>query len=149
MQTESLYTLLTFTAAFVMLVLGCLLLGIRIPHEERTAKLRVARFWLAMAYFILAIPHFVEYFCRTDADTRTMASFTLATAALQSLLFTATLLTFILSEFVTRQRTLHQVGVVAVTAGIFLAAAFGCRNPYPVLAVKRMPDDDEKERKRK
>lgn len=135
MRTENLYTLLTFMAAFVILAMGCLLLLIRIPHEQRTAKLRVARFWLAMAYFILAAPHFVEYFCETDADVRTMASFTLATAAFQSLLFTATMLTFILPGYVTRRRTLRQVGVVAVAAGVFLAAAFGCRNLYPVLAI--------------
>lgn len=122
-------------AAFVILAMGCLLLLIRIPHEQRTEKLRVARFWLAMAYFILAAPHFMEYFCETDADVRTMASFTLATAAFQSLLFTATMLTFILPGYVTRRRTLRQVGVVAVAAGIFLSAAFGCRNPYPVLAI--------------
>ena len=135
MQIENLYMLLTFMAAVVMLLLGCMLLGIRIPRREQTAKLRVARLCLALSYFILATPNFIEYFGGTDTDTRTIASFTLATAAFQSLLFTATMLTFILPGYVTRRRTLCQLGAVVVAAAIFLSAAFGCRDPYPVLYI--------------
>lgn len=135
MQTSYTYILLTSAAAVVMLMLGCMLLVIRIPREERTAKLRVARLCLALSYFILSIPHFIECCCKTnpDVDARILASFTLATAAFQSLLFTATILTFILPDYVTRRRTLCQMGGVVIGVAIFLVTVFAYRDPYPVL----------------
>lgn len=135
MQTGYAYMLLTFSAAAVMLVLSCMLLVIRIPREERTRKLRVARLCLAVSYFVLSVPHFIECCCKTnpDVDTRMPALLTLATAAFQSLLFTATMLTFILPNYVTRRRTLCQMGAVMIAVAIFLVAVFACRNPYPVL----------------
>jgi AraC-like DNA-binding protein len=135
MPTETLYLLLTFASAVAMTLFGCLLLGIHIPREQRMVKLRVARLVLAVSYFVLSIPNYTEYFFRMDTDTRVIASFTLATAAFQSLLFTATMLTFILPSYVTRRRILSQIGGVVVGVAIFLTGVFYCRNPHLVLAV--------------
>lgn len=137
MQAENTYMFLTFAAAVAMILLGCMLLAIRIPREQRTAKLRVARLCLALSYFILSVPHGVECYWHTDTHTDAwgVASFTLATAAFQSLLFTATLLTLILPGYVTRRRVLCQTSAVVAAAVIFLVAVFVCRDPYPVLYV--------------
>lgn len=125
--------LLTFATAVVMTLLGGILLGIRIPKEQRTVKLRVARLVLALSYFVLAAPNLLECFLPTHTDMLITATFTLATAAFQSLLFTATMLTFILPGYVTHRRTLCQLGPVVAGVTIFLTAAFCCPNPYPVL----------------
>lgn len=129
------YIILTFASAVAMTLLGYMLLGIRIRSEERMVKLRVARLILAISYFMLAVPAYLEYFCGTETDTRVIATLTLATAAFQSLLFTATLLTFILPHFVTRRRTLRQAGCVAIAVAIFLPTALSSRNPFPILYI--------------
>lgn len=127
--------LLTFATAVVLTLLGGILLGIRIPKEQRTVKLRVARLVLALSYFVLAAPNMLECFLPMRTDMLITATFTLGTAAFQSLLFTATMLTFILPGYVTRRRTLCQLGPVVVGVAIFITAAFCCDNPFPVLVV--------------
>lgn len=132
-MNASSYIILTFVSAVAMTLLGSMLLGIRIRHSKEMAKLHVARVMLSISYFVLAVPAYLEYFCHTETDTRVIATFTLATAAFQSLLFTATLLTLILPHYVTRRRTLCQAGAVTAAVAIFLPLALCSRNPFPVL----------------
>lgn len=131
----SLYMILNFTSAVIMTLLGYMLLGIRIRRNEEMAKLRVARLTLALSYFVLAVPSYLEYFCDTETDIRITAVLTLSTAAFQSLLFTATLLTFILPRFVTRRWVLRQLGAVTIGVAVFLPAALFSPNPFPVLYI--------------
>ncbi len=129
------YITLNFTSAVVMTLLGYMLLGIHIRRDGKMAKLRVARLILALSYFVLAVPSYMEYFCDTETDTRVIAALTLSTAAFQSLLFTATLLAFILPHFVTRRRVLRQVGAVTIAVAVFLPVALFSPNPSPILYI--------------
>lgn len=135
MNAESLYMMLNFATAVTMTLLGCILLGIHIQRKQEMKTLRIARLILALSYFVLAVPSYMEYFCCTKSDNWIIAVLTLSTAAFQSLLFTATLLVFILPQFITRRRTFRQAGSVMIAVALFLPAALCCRNCSPILLI--------------
>jgi hypothetical protein len=64
--------LLTFGSSCVTLVLGFLLLGIRIPKQKAAGlkKLRKARVYLSIAYFILAASGFSALWVSRRRKTR-------------------------------------------------------------------------------
>lgn len=133
MNAESLYIMLNFATAVTMTLLGCILLGIHIQRKQEMKTLRIARLILALSYFVLAVPSYMEYFCCTKSDNWIIAVLTLSTAAFQSLLFTATLLVFILPQFITRRRTFRQAGSVVIAVALFLPTALCCRDCCPLL----------------
>ena len=98
------YMFITQISAIALTILGFQLCGVHIPRKEETRRLRTARVILAASYFILAVPAYAELFTGGEYNRKVVAVFTIATAAYQSLLFTATLLTFICPRFVTRRR---------------------------------------------
>ncbi len=117
-----LYMILTLVSGIVLTILGYLLCGIHIPQREDTHKLRTARAILAASYFILSIPAYVELLTESsfETDRKIIAAFTIATAAYQSLLFTATLLTLINPVYITRRRVMLQICIVTVVVAFFL-----------------------------
>ena len=119
------YMFVTLAAGIALAVLGWQLCSIHIPRGEDTHRLRTARAILAASYFILAAPAFCELLNGGEADRKIIAVLTVATAACQSLLFTATLLTFIRPLYVTRRRVWTQAGGVAAAVALFLAVAPG------------------------
>lgn len=116
------YMIATLISGIVLTILGYLLCGIHIPQREDTRKLRTARAILAASYFILSIPAYVEFLTKNnfETDQRIIAAFTLATAAYQSLLFTATLLTLINPVYINRRRVWRQTGIVTAVVAFFL-----------------------------
>lgn len=117
------YMFITLISAIALTILGFQLCGVHIPHKEETRRLRTARVILAASYFILAVPAYAELFTGGEYNRKVVAVFTIATAAYQSLLFTATLLTFICPRFVTRRKVLIQAGMVTVAAALFVPVA--------------------------
>ena len=118
-----LFLILSLTSAIALTLLGLQLWGIHIPRKEETCKLRTARAILSVAYLILAASAYTVFFCKTEHDPQTVAVVTIATAAFQSLLFTATLLTFIRPLYVTKARTLKQTGGVTILVCLFVLLA--------------------------
>lgn len=116
------YMIVTLVSGIVLTILGYLLCGIHIPQREDMRKLRTARAILAASYFILSIPAYVEFLTESsfETDQRIIAAFTIATAAYQSLLFTATLLTLINPVYITRRRVWLQIGIVTAVVAFFL-----------------------------
>lgn len=117
------YMLITLISAIALTILGFQLCGVHIPRKEDTCKLRMARIILAASYFILAVPSYAELFTGGEYNRKIAEVFTVATAAYQSLLFTATLLIFIRPLFVTRRRIWIQIGMVTVAVALFVLAA--------------------------
>lgn len=117
------YMFITQISAIALTILGFQLCGVHIPRKEETRRLRTARIILAASYFILAVPAYAELFTGGEYNRKVVAVFTIATAAYQSLLFTATLLTFICPRFVTRRRVLIQTGMVTAAVALFVPVA--------------------------
>ena len=117
------YMFITLISAIALTILGFQLCGVHIPRKEETRRLRTARVILAASYFILAVPAYAELFTGGEYNRKVVAVFTVATAAYQSLLFTATLLTFICPRFVTRRRVLIQTGMVTAAVALFVPVA--------------------------
>lgn len=117
------YMFITLISAIALTILGFQLCGVRIPRKKETCRLRTARVILAASYFILAVPAYAELFTGGEYNRKVVAVFTIATAAYQSLLFTATLLTFICPRFVTRRRVLIQAGMVTAAVALFVPVA--------------------------
>lgn len=117
------YMFITLISAIALTILGFQLCGVHIPRKEETRRLRTARVILAASYFILAVPAYAELFTGGEYNRKVVAVFTIATAAYQSLLFTATLLTFICPRFVTRRRVLIQTGMVTAAVALFIPVA--------------------------
>lgn len=117
------YMFITLISAIALTILGFQLCGVHIPRKEETHRLRTARVILAASYFILAVPAYAELFTGGQYNRKIVAVFTIATAAYQSLLFTATLLTLIRPLFVTHRRVLTQTGVVTVAVALFVSVA--------------------------
>ncbi len=117
------YMFITLISAIALTILGFQLCGVHILRKEETCKLRMARIVLAASYFILAVPSYAELFTGGEYNRKIVEVFTIATAAYQSLLFTATLLIFIRPSFVTRRRIWIQTGMVTVAVALFVFAA--------------------------
>ena len=117
------YMFITLISAIALTILGLQLCAVHIPHKEETRRLRTARIILAASYFILTVPAYTELFTGGEYNRKVVAVFTIATAAYQSLLFTATLLTFISPLFITRKRVLMQAGMVTATVALFVPVA--------------------------
>lgn len=117
------YMFITLISAIALTILGFQLCGVHIPRKEETRRLRTARVILAASYFILAVPAYAELFTGGQYNRKIVAVFTIATAAYQSLLFTATLLTLIRPLFVTRRRVLTQTGIVTAAVALFVPVA--------------------------
>lgn len=124
------YMFITLISAIALTILGFQLCGVHIPRKEETSRLRTARVILAASYFILAVPAYAELFTGGQYNRKIVAVFTIATAAYQSLLFTATLLTLIRPLFVTRRRVLTQTGIVTVAVALFVPAALTNDAPW-------------------
>ena len=107
-----LYISITFSIAIVLTILGLMLLGIRIRIEERTVNLRLARVFLSMAYFMLALPAFIEYFYEGVRNDTFVEIFTPAIATVQSMFFTFTLVTFLQPTYLTRRQLLMHASIV-------------------------------------
>ncbi|WP_234367669.1 helix-turn-helix domain-containing protein [Parabacteroides pacaensis] len=124
------YMFITLISAIALTILGFQLCGVHIPRKEETSRLRTARIILAASYFILAVPAYAELFTGGQYNRKIVAVFTIATAAYQSLLFTATLLTLIRPLFVTRRKVLTQTGIVTVAVALFVPAALTSDAPW-------------------
>lgn len=112
--------ILTFGSSSIILILGFLLLGIRIPQKGNLQKLHIARKYLSFSYFILAGSGFLSYFMHTEAenDPVLMAS-TLFIASYQALLFTTTSLTFIQTSALKKRLIVTQLCAITIL-GILL-----------------------------
>ena len=114
------YLPLSFASGVAITTLAFILLLVRIEPDEESRKIRVARTILAVSYFLLAVPDWLNVFGLNDSDDITAA--TIVSASIQSLLFTFTLITMIQPSLVTTRRTLVNIALVAVGSVCYLVA---------------------------
>ena len=119
----NIYTLVTIVSAIILTAFGFQLCGVDISRKEETRKLRTSRAILTASYFILAGATIAELLVNREGDPKIIATLTIATAAYQSLLFTATLFIFICPLYVTRRRVWTQVGIVTAAVALFMPVA--------------------------
>ena len=119
----NIYTLVTVVSAIILTAFGFQLCGVDISRKEETRKLRTSRAILTASYFILAGATIAELLVNREGDPKIIATLTIATAAYQSLLFTATLFIFICPLYVTRRRVWTQVGIVTAAVALFMPVA--------------------------
>ena len=116
----TIYTLLSFASAISLTVLCFVILGISIPYIEGSRKLRYARAVLAVAYFVIALPGYLELISAPAVDPIIVAAFTISAAAYEALLITETLITLMCPQDINKKGiVLHLVSVSAVVI-IFL-----------------------------
>ena len=106
------YSSLSFVSGVAITTLAVVLLLVRIEPDEESRKLRTARLILAMSYFLLTIPDWLNIYGLNDSED--IAAATIVSASIQSLLFTFTLITMIRPSLVTMRRILINVALVAV-----------------------------------
>ena len=119
----NIYTLVTIVSAIILTAFGFQLCGVDISRKKETRKLRTSRAILTASYFILAGATVAELLVNREGDPKIIATLTIATAAYQSLLFTATLFIFICPLYVTRRRVWTQVGIVTAAVALFMPVA--------------------------
>jgi AraC-like DNA-binding protein len=104
------------------------LIGFRVRVEERTFNLRLARGFIAGAYFMLAISLFLSFFYAENSDPKHIEIITPAVSALQSMFFTYTLLSILQPTYVTRRQILWHTTIIAGAIILYLATAFTVEN---------------------
>lgn len=114
------YIFLSFVSGVALTTLGVVLCLVRIDSGEDTVKIRVARAILAASYFLLAFPDWLSINGLNDSGDITTA--TIVSVAIQSLLFTFTLITMIQPHLVTRRRILVNMALVTVGSIGFVVA---------------------------
>ena len=118
------YTLLSFASAISLTVLCFVILGISIPYIEGSRKVRYARVVLAVAYFVIALPGYLELISVPVVDPLIVAAFTISAATYEALLITETLITLMCPQDINRKSIfLHLVSVSAVVM-LFLLSVF-------------------------
>ncbi|MGI6048393.1 MAG: helix-turn-helix domain-containing protein [Petrimonas sp.] len=130
-----LYISVTFASAIVLSILGFMLLGIRIKVEERTVNLRLSRGLLSLAYFMLALPAFIEFFFEGERNVMFVEIFTPAGATVQSMFFTFALLTFLRPIYVTRRQMLWHVTIIFGAIFLYLIAALSVNHYHYVIYI--------------
>lgn len=115
----ALYSELMLSAAIAITILAALLLSTHIPDDKRLVKLRAARKYLAISYFVLATLNLLSYI--TGYEPELDRANTLAVAPYQALLMTMTLLVFIRPSKVRSKSVYLQLAVITA-AGIALNA---------------------------
>lgn len=127
--------ILTFGSSSIILVLGFLLLGIRIPKEENLKNLYAGRKYLSFSYFVLSASGFLSYFTHIEAenDPVLMAS-TLFIASYQALLFTTTTLIFIQADIVKKKWVVTELCIITVMGlPLVLSSIFSPNHLFPYL----------------
>ena len=120
---QDVYYFLSLVSSVIILTLGILLGGVRLPAEEPWAKMRIARRYLSISYLILGSANLIEYFQRGVIDDRMMLLMVTAfVSSLQALLFTATLIVFIQPAFVNRRWVCGQLAGIGISAAVVFTA---------------------------
>lgn len=117
---EEPYIFLSFVSGVAVTTLGAVLCLIRIEANEDSRKIRMARLILALSYFLLSVPDWLNMSGANDSGDKTAA--TIVSASVQSLLFTFTLITMIQPRFITGRRLWGNVALVSAGSAAFLIA---------------------------
>ncbi len=125
---EDPYIFLSVFSGIVVTTLGIVLCLVRIEPGDDNVKIRTARVILAMSYFLLAVPDWLNMSGANDVSDKTAA--TIVSASIQSLLFTFTLVTMIQPRFITGKRLMCNVAMVSACSAAFLAADSLDPSPY-------------------
>ncbi len=119
----ALYLSLIFLLAISSITLSIMLISIRIPNKENMKQYNIARYVLALAYFILGIlgcyKNIASYIHAT-IDLNLMHTLTLVSASYQALLFTFSLITLIQPAYVSIRRVVLQFGIISFVFVILL-----------------------------
>lgn len=130
-ESEPLYSQLMLSAAVGITLLAALLLNIRIPHDKRLTKLRTARKYLTISYFVLAGLNLVSYCTGYDAELD--RANTLAVAPYQALLMTMTLLVFIRPDRVQVKSFYLQFAAITLVALLLNVTLLCLPRLFPIL----------------
>lgn len=116
---------LSLISSIVLFIYGIHLLWSHIPRQKEMRPYVISRRVLAGAYFVLAIPQLYEVMMKEAInEVDVVGSFTLAIAAYQAFLFTATLLVLIRPDFITWRRLGMHLGVITAAGSLLLTALF-------------------------
>ncbi len=129
------YISTSFAIGIVLTILGFMLLGIRIRVEERTVNLRLSRGFLSLAYFMLALPAFIEFFFEGERNVMFVEIFTPPVATIQSMFFAYTLLTFLQPTYMTRRQILWHATIVFGAVILYFVAALNVSHYHYVIYV--------------
>ena len=122
--------ILDFGSSCGIIMLSFLLGSIQIRKEEGLKKLRIARRYLTLSYFILAGFGFLSYFMNIEAENNpAFKSSILFVSSYQALLFTGTLLTFIYPDYVKKILVWKQLFVITITGISLLLVAIFFKGP--------------------
>lgn len=125
---QDLYVSLTFAQIIVLVILGIVLLSFRIRIEKKTFNLRLAKGFLALSYFMLAVPAFIEYFFDGGYNIMWVEIFTPPGASIQSMFFTFTFLTILQPIFFSRKQILLHAALIFGTIILYLVVAFNLQH---------------------
>lgn len=118
------YTLLSFASAISLTVLCFVILGISIPYIEGSRKVRYARVVLAVAYFVIALPGYLELISVPVVDPLIVAAFTISAATYEALLITETLITLMCPQDINRKSIFLHLVLVSAVVMLFLLSVF-------------------------
>ena len=115
------YYLLTLLSAGIILTLSYLLMAIRLPKTLPYLKLRKARIYFSLSYFILGSVGFcTAFFPESATAPLPLLLITSIVAAFQALLFTSTFVVFVQPGALRRRWLLIQVAAIGAGAGLVL-----------------------------
>lgn len=120
----TMYTLLSFASAISLTVLCFVILGISIPYIEGSRKVRYARVVLAVAYFVIALPGYLELISVPVVDPLIVAAFTISAATYEALLITETLITLMCPQDINRKSIFLHLVLVSAVVMLFLLSVF-------------------------
>ena len=116
------YYLLTAISSVVILILSFLLARVQMPQVDSLEKLKRAKFYLSLSYFILGISGLIT--CSMPQDVIPKASLlfvTASVAAFQALLFTAVHIVFIQPGAITKDFISKHLAYICMAIALFLA----------------------------
>jgi AraC-like DNA-binding protein len=132
---QDLYSSVTFAQIIVLVVLGIVLLNFRIRVEKKTFNLRLAKGFLALSYFMLAVPAFIEYFFDGGFNRMWVEIFTPPGASIQSMFFTFTFLTILQPISMSRKQILLHAALIFGVIILYLLAAFNLQQYHWVIYI--------------
>lgn len=118
------YSAINLCSAVLIGALGVVLAGVRIPSRSHARHYRLARIYLCVAFFLLALIKFAELMSPGSVDSALTGCVALVVAGYQALCFTALILLLIRPREVSRRRVWTYIVSVTVASGVLLASHF-------------------------
>ncbi len=117
--------LLTQLSSVMVFLMGCLLLGLRIPPDPKLRNYRIARRTIACAYIVLGLSDLYRLFVENSTEYFEIGSFiVLIIAYFQAFLFTYAMITLFDYRIATRSKMLMHTFFISLVSALVLIAKF-------------------------